>query len=144
MRRLYVAAFAYTIAGLASGLFYREFTKLNDFPVGETTMLSGVHTHFLALGTLALLIVLALEKLFGLSASRAFTWFFWLYNVALVVTAVMMTWHGMLTVLGRESGAMIAGFAGLGHMTMTAALILLFVALGKALKRDEAHAAVAA
>lgn len=135
VRRLFLAAFTYTLAGLGSGLYYRELTKLNDFE-GQPTMLSGVHTHFLALGTLVLLIVLVLEKLFRLSDSKLFGWFFWLYNVALVVTALMMGWHGTLTVLGQESGPAIAGTAGLGHMTMSAAFVLLFLALGKALKRD--------
>ncbi|WP_062287682.1 DUF2871 domain-containing protein [Demequina phytophila] len=140
MQRLYTAAFTYAIAGLASGLYYRELTTLNDFE-GQRTMLSGVHTHLLALGTLVLLIVLVLEKVFRLSGSRMFGWFFWSYNVALVVTAMMMGWHGTLTVLGRESGAAIAGMAGLGHIAMTCALVLLFLSLGKALKRDTAAVA---
>ena len=37
MRRLFSAAFAYMLVGVASGLFYREFTKMNDFPEGEAT-----------------------------------------------------------------------------------------------------------
>ncbi|WP_062465159.1 DUF2871 domain-containing protein [Demequina soli] len=144
MQRLFTAAFAYAIAGLASGLYYRELTVAHDFENGQT-MLSGVHTHLLALGTLVLLIVLMLEKVFRLSDSRLYGWFFWTYNIALVVTAAMMTWHGTLTVLGKESTPMIAGMAGLGHMTMTAAFVLLFLALGKALARDRvAGAAVPA
>ncbi|WNM27774.1 DUF2871 domain-containing protein [Demequina capsici] len=136
MQRLFTAAFIYAIAGLGSGLYYRELTVANNFPEDGQTMLSGVHTHFLALGMIVLLVVLALDKLFRLSDSRLFGWFFWVYNVALVVTAGMMTWHGTLTVLGKESNAAIAGTAGLGHMAMTGAFILLFLALGKALKRD--------
>ncbi len=37
--------------------------------------------------------------------------------------------HGSLTVLDDESNVAIAGIAGLGHMLLTAAVILLFVAL---------------
>lgn len=51
----------------------------------------------------------------------------------------MMTWHGSLTVLGEQSTPMIAGIAGLGHILMTAALLLLFMSLGAALKRDRAR-----
>ncbi|AZS42260.1 DUF2871 domain-containing protein [Microbacterium oxydans] len=133
MRRLFSAAFAYMLVGVASGLFYREFTKINDFPEGESTQLGLVHTHLLVLGFVVLLIVLLLEKAFTLSESRLFGWFFWLYNAGLVLTTAMMIWHGSLTVLGQESSGMIAGIAGLGHILLSAGMILLFLALRKRL-----------
>ena len=133
MRRLFYAAFASMVAGVASGLFYREFTKLNDFPEGASTQLGLVHTHLLTLGFVVLLIVLLLEKQFALSQSRLFGWFFWTYIAGLVLTSAMMVWHGCLTVLGLESSKMIAGIAGLGHMLLTAGMILLFLALRKRL-----------
>lgn len=129
MRRLFTAAFAYMLVGVASGLFYREFTKLNDFPEGGATQLGLVHTHLLVLGFIVLLIVLLLEKAFALSESRLFGWFFWLYNAGLVLTSAMMIWHGSLTVLGQESSGMIAGIAGIGHILLSAGMILLFLAL---------------
>lgn len=67
MRRLYYAAFTYTILGLLGGLYYRELTKAQDFPEDGFTQLSVVHTHLFALGMLVMLIVLALEKVFGLT-----------------------------------------------------------------------------
>lgn len=133
MRRLFYAAFASMVAGVASGLFYREFTKLNDFPEGASTQLGLVHTHLLVLGFVVLLIVLLLEKQFALSQSRLFGWFFWTYLAGLVLTSATMVWHGCLTVLGLESSKMIAGIAGLGHMLLTAGMVLLFVALRKRL-----------
>lgn len=133
MRRLFSAAFAYMLVGVASGLFYREFTKINDFPEGESTQLGLVHTHLLVLGFVVLLIVLLLEKAFTLSESRLFGWFFWLYNAGLVLTTAMMIWHGSLTVLGQEPSGMIAGIAGLGHILLSAGMILLFLALRKRL-----------
>ncbi len=45
----------------------------------------------------------------------------------------MMVWHGMLTVLGEESTNMIAGIAGLGHIFLTVAMVLLFIVLGRAI-----------
>lgn len=42
-----------------------------------------------------------------------------------------MTLHGTSTVLGRSSGAATAGVAGLGHILLTAGLVLLFITLGK-------------
>ncbi len=133
MRKLFYAAFIYMLAGVASGLFYREFTKMNDFPEGQFTQLGLAHTHLLTLGFIVLLIVLVLEKVFTLSDSKMFTWFFWIYNAGAILTSAMLITHGMLTVLGEESSNMIAGIAGLGHMLLTAGMILLFLALRKAL-----------
>lgn len=136
MKKIFNAAFAYMIIGVLSGLFYREFTKANDFPEGGFTQLSVVHTHLLTLGFIVLLIVLALDKLFGLSGTKMFSWFFWTYNAGIILTAGTMIWHGMLTVLGQESNAMIAGIAGLGHIALSVALVLLFLSLRKAIVAD--------
>ena len=131
MKKIFNAAFTYMIIGVLSGLFYREFTKANDFPEGEFTQLGVVHTHLLTLGFIVLLIVLALDKVFGLSGTKLFSWFFWLYNVGVILTAGMMVWHGSLTVLGQQSNAMIAGIAGLGHIALSVSLVLFFLALRK-------------
>ena len=48
------------------------------------------------------------------------------------VASAMLIWHGSLTVLGRESNAMIAGIAGVEHVAITAGMIVLFVALRRA------------
>ena len=70
MKALYRAAIFYLFFGLVAGLFYREFTKLQDFPEGEYTQLSVAHTHLLTLGFMLFLIFLALEKVFALSRQR--------------------------------------------------------------------------
>ena len=112
MKKILNAAFIYMIAGVASGLFYREFTKLNGFPEGKFTQLGLVHTHLLTLGFIVLLIALVIEKVFGISRSpKLFAWFFWLYNAGVILTSGMLIWHGSLTVLGQESSKMIAGIA---------------------------------
>lgn len=131
MKKLFKAAFTYMIIGVLSGLFYREFTKANGFPSGEFTQLGLVHTHLLTLGFIVLLIVLALDKVFGLSDTKLFSWFFWLYNSGVILTASMMVWHGSLTVLGEEPNAVIAGIAGLGHIALSVSLVLFFLALRK-------------
>ncbi|GAA2746965.1 MULTISPECIES: DUF2871 domain-containing protein [Kitasatospora] len=139
MRKILNTAHAYMIVGLLSGLFYREFTKAKDFH-GDT-QLAVVHTHVLALGMLFMLIVLVLEKQFTLSSVGLFAWFFRIYNAGLVVTVGMMTLHGILTVLGRESGEAIALVAGLGHVLLTVGLVLLFITLGKCLPATKASGA---
>jgi hypothetical protein len=60
---LYRSAAVWTAAGLAGGLFYREFTKAHDVEGG--TQLALVHTHALALGTTVLLVLMALVAALG-------------------------------------------------------------------------------
>lgn len=131
MKKLYWAALSYMVLGLAAGLYYRELTKAQEF-TGDT-QLSVAHTHLLALGMLFFLVVLALDKAFGLSGNRLFTLFFWFYNGGLALTAAMMLVHGTMTVFGAESSAAISGIAGLGHILITVGLVHLFLALRKTL-----------
>lgn len=131
------AVAVYTVLGLAAGLFYREFTKLNGYPEGMMGQLGLAHTHILTLGMIVLLIVLVLERSFSLSSSRLFRWFFWIYNTGVVLTSAMLVWHGMLQVQGLASSKMIAGIAGLGHMLVGAGFVLLLLALLSAIRREE-------
>jgi hypothetical protein len=126
---LFRAAQIHMILGLVSGLYYREITKAHDF--SGDSQLGVVHTHLLALGMLFFLLVLALERSFALTESRLFRWFFWIYNAGLVVTVVVMTVRGTMTVLDRPGSEAIAGIAGLGHILLTAGLVLFFLNLGK-------------
>ena len=97
MKKLFQTANFYMILGLVSGLFAREFTHINDFE-GDTP-LDTLHTHLLAMGMLFFLVVLALEKLFTLTESRLFKWFYLLYNGGLLLTVAVMTLRGTLAVL---------------------------------------------
>lgn len=147
MRKLVNFSFAYMLLGVASGLFFREFTKINDFPEGAWTQLSVVHTHLLVLGFIMLLLVLLLENAFGLSAHRKlFAWFLGTYNAGVILTTGMQLAHGIMTVLGAESSKLISGIAGLGHMSITAGMVLLFVMLRRSVgtRKPAEKAAVAA
>lgn len=137
MKKLYFAALTYMILGLIAGLYYRELTKEYDF-TGDS-QLSVVHTHLLTLGMLALLLVLALEKVFALTQTKQFIWFFWIYNAGIVVTVGMMVTHGTLTVTGHESSEAIAGIAGMGHILLTIALVLLFMSLYQVMFTKRIH-----
>lgn len=135
MKTLFTTAHIYMIIGLIAGFYYREITKIEHF-TGQS-QLAVVHTHVLALGMLFFLIVLALEKQFTLSARKSlYDWFFRLYNTGLIVTIAIMTLHGTLTVLGKTSGAAIALGAGVGHILLTAGLVLFFITLGKSIDDD--------
>ena len=130
----------YLATGLGSGLAYREITKAQDFD--GFTQLALVHTHILTLGVMVMLTVLVLEKVFTLSRSKAFSWFFWVYNIGLVITSTTMVINGILQINGDESSKAIAGISGSGHILLTIGLILLMVALGKRV-RDERTAVTA-
>lgn len=127
MKTLVNVAFGYAILGLLSGVYYRELTKAHDFD--GRTQLATVHTHLLVLGVLFVLIVLALEKLFTLSASPLYRWFTGTFHAGLILTASMLTVHGTLQVLGKGDSPAISGIAGIGHILVTVALVLFFLTL---------------
>ena len=55
MKKYLNTALIYAIAAMAGGVFYREFTKYNDFT--GVTALGKVHPHLFLLGMLVFLIV---------------------------------------------------------------------------------------
>lgn len=143
LNRIFTAAAVWTALGLASGLYWREFTKLNDF-TGDT-MLASAHTHALALGTLVMLAVLALAKVFPI-AEKSGRLFVTLWYVALGLTFGSMVVKGSLQVLELPiaESAMWPGFAGLGHMLMAGTFAYFFVILRRAMKAVHAPATVEA
>lgn len=136
MKQLFHTANIYMILGLVSGLYARELTHLNHFE-GDTP-LDTLHTHLLALGMLFFLVVIALEKLFALTESRLFKWFFLLYNGGLILTVAVMTLRGTLTVLDAApqgtADTALAWTAGFGHIVLTVGLIFFFHALEHRIK----------
>ncbi|MFE4456324.1 DUF2871 domain-containing protein [Nocardia tengchongensis] len=127
MKRLYYAATLYTVLGLLSGLFYRDFTKSHSF-TGKTE-LAITHTHLLSLGTLFFLIVLALDKQFALSSQRIYGWFFWTYNTGVLWSVTCMTLIGIRTVEGQSESGVLAHLSGGGHILLTVGFALFFVCL---------------
>lgn len=131
MRKIAKLSFFYSMLGMFLGVFYREFTKLNDY-TGET-VLSGLHTHVLVLGMFFFIIVLILEKLFELTKNKRFNGFFITYNIGLVLTVVMMAVRGYVEILKLDISTMIdssiSGIAGLGHIIMAIAYVLFFLIL---------------
>lgn len=131
MKKIAKLSFFYSMLGMLLGVFYREFTKINDFT--EKTVLSGLHTHVLVLGVFFLLILLLLEKSFELTKHKKFNTFFITYNIGLLLTVIMMAIRGCVEVLRLEISTMIdssiSGIAGLGHIIMTIAYILFFLIL---------------
>lgn len=118
----------YAILAMVGGVFYREFTKFNDFS-GKTT-LGVVHTHYFVLGMAFFLLLLLLEKNFsftGAKTKRVLAF----YHIGLNLTAVMFLVRGISQVLdiALSSGmnAAISGVAGIGHILLGVSLTLLLV-----------------
>lgn len=135
MKKLLTTALTYCILGLIAGVYYREITKYNDF-TGDT-QLSVLHTHLLMLGMFMFIIVLLLEKNFHIMQSKKFNIFYYVYNAGLLLTVGLMTFHGTMTVIGKETGAAVAGIAGLGHILLAIGLIALFMAMYERLKLEK-------
>lgn len=135
MKKLLNTAFIYAILGLLAGLYYRQITVSYNFT--EKTMLSILHTHLFVLGMLMFLLVLLFEKSFSLSSSDLFNWFYYIYNIGLIITVVVMGIHGTLTVMGVTTGAAIAGIAGIGHIILSIGFILFFLCLKDRVKAEK-------
>lgn len=115
MKKLFNLSFFYLILGLALGIFFREFTKINDF-TGVTT-LSATHTHTLVLGFIFFLVVIILEKVFNISTVKKFNIWLVVYNIGLLSLISTLVARGILEVLNKD-------FAGLPHIAGTSHAIL--------------------
>ncbi len=133
MKKLLNLSLIYAASGMAAGVFYREFTRFNDF-VGSTA-LGKVHTHLFMLGMFVFLIAALFQMRTDLSKQRAFRIFMIIYNIGVPLTAVMMIIRGVFEVMGTElsSGvsAAISGIAGIGHILAAGGIIHFIIAVKK-------------
>lgn len=138
-RKLLGTSLIYAIAGLAGGVFFREFTKFNGFQ-GQTT-LGLLHTHLLLLGMVMFLVLSMLEKEFHLSEHRLYPIWFVIYNAGLILTVIMLGVRGVVQVLQTPLSAgadgAISGIAGLGHLALGVGIVLIFVMLMAQSKEDK-------
>ena len=122
MKRYIDYSIVYTVSAMIGGVFYREFTKLNDYTAWTT--LSVVHTHYFILGMMFFLILGLVSMNINLKNNRAV--FF--YNVGLNLTAIMLVVRGIVQVLGfKVVSALISGIAGIGHIVLGVSLILIWL-----------------
>ena len=136
-RKIFISAATYGILGLAAGFFGRTYT--HSMGMEDSSHLSVLHTHILALGFLFFLIALALEKLYTLSRQKKlFSAFFWTYSVGLATSVASMFAIGVIQVNGGEESKALAGISGLGHILITAGIIIYIATINKALKRSPA------
>ena len=108
-RKIFISAATYGILGLAAGFFGRTYT--HSMGMEDSSHLSVLHTHILALGFFFFLIALALEKLYTLSSQKKlFSAFFWAYSVGLVMTVVSMFAIGIIQANGGEESKALVVF----------------------------------
>ncbi|MGI6787377.1 MAG: DUF2871 domain-containing protein [Acholeplasmataceae bacterium] len=133
MKRYLNFALGYAIAAMAGGVFYREFTKLNDFT--GVTMLGKVHAHLFLLGTAVYLIIALFDRECVLNEVKTFKIFTVVYNIGLILMIVMMIIRGIVEVLGTEisrgQNSAISGMAGLAHILLGIGIILLLFSFRK-------------
>lgn len=138
MKKIMNTSLIYFVLAMAGGVFYREFTKWNGYT--EPTTLGVLHVHLLVMGTLLFLLIALFAKVTNLEKNSLFKKFFVLYNVALPFMVVMMLIRGIVQVLaidlGKMGNGMLSGFAGLSHIAMMIALLMLLTALKKEMTKE--------
>lgn len=134
MKKLINLSLTYAIAGMAGGVFYREFTKWNGFT--GVTALGKVHVHLLILGTVIFLIAALFAKVTPLQEQRLYRPFLITYNIGVPLTAIMLVVRGVVEVravpLSAALNASISGISGIAHIITGTGLVLLLLALRKA------------
>lgn len=138
MKKYLNYSFAYAIAAMAGGVFFREFTKWNGF-TGVTT-LGKVHTHLFLLGMIVFMLVALFLRLLKLEEQKQFKRFMCIYNAGVPLTAIMMLIRGILQVLAvplsKGLDSAISGIAGIGHILTGVGIVLLLLSLKKASEKN--------
>ena len=133
MKKYVNLAFVYAIIAMIGGIFYREFTKFNDFT--EDTTLAVVHLHLFVLGTIVFLLIAIFSHITDLNQQKTFKYFFKLYNIGLPFMTIMFLIRGITQVLAinlsNSASHAISGIAGISHIIMGVAIVLLFISLRK-------------
>ena len=128
----------YALFAMASGVFYREFTKVMKFE--GRTYLSKVHPHVFVLGMLFYLIIYLLSFNLDFEKNPKIDKDLIYYNFGLILSIIMMMTRGIIQILyvnlTNFQNATISGLAGLGHTILALSIILSFFELRKKKKID--------
>jgi len=127
MKKYLRKALIFAIYGLCCGVYFREFTKLNNF--NSRTMLGMAHPHVLGLGLAGFLLIALFVKVLNIELKKT-RFANIMYTIGIIITSVMMLLRGTMEVMGSEISSamsgMIAGIAGIGHI-LTAVGIVSFI-----------------
>lgn len=137
MKKCLNYAMVYAVLAMAGGVFYREFTKFNDF--NSVTDLGKVHTHFFLLGMFVYIIIALFMRDDDFSSNKLFKAFRVVYNIGVPLTGIMLGVRGVFEVLGTElskgANAAISGIAGIGHILVGTGIMILIVVLKNSVKQ---------
>ncbi len=134
MSKKYVKiAFAYAVAALVFGVFFREFTKFTGF-TGKTS-LSVMHVHYLVLGAGFFLLFALLQKSFGF-VDKTVEKLEIVYHAGLNVASLAFLMRGITQItlgenISRGFDAAISGIAGMGHIALGVSLLFIIIKLIK-------------
>jgi len=122
----------YTIVAMAAGVFYREFTKFNNFT--DYSMLRVIHPHLFALGagfTLLVGLVLFNHKKDEKDLGKKLP----IYHLVLAATSFMMFVRGIIQVkyiaLSGGLDSAISGIAGIFHIILGVTMVMIMRDLSK-------------
>ncbi|WP_087064863.1 DUF2871 domain-containing protein [Intestinibacillus massiliensis] len=132
MKRYANMALAYAAIAMVFGVFYREFTKFNNF-TGKT-VLSVMHTHYFLLGMFFFLVLMLAEKSLSFSGKNTGKILI-VYQCGLNITGLGFLMRGLTqvwgTVLSTGADASLSGVAGIGHILIGVSIILLLLEIRK-------------
>ncbi|MGM9813943.1 MAG: DUF2871 family protein [Candidatus Enteromonas sp.] len=140
-----IAAFAFLIAGLVAGVFYREFSKAFDM-AHVYTPLGLVHPHLLALGMGGMLLIGFMNAKLGVEG-KLMKGFVIAYIVGVAASFTMLLIRGTSNVMNAKTPdtfilpeGMFAGISGIFHAALGVGLVGIFILWLLAFKKDKANA----
>lgn len=126
MKQYINCSIVYVVLALVGGVFYREFTKMNDYTAWTT--LSVVHTHYFILGMMFFLVLSVVSTCAHFKSNHAVLF----YNIGLNLTAIMLVVRGIVQILDLNVvSALISGVASIGHIILGVSLILILLDIKK-------------
>ncbi len=134
MKRYINSAVIYSVIAMILGVFYREFTKFNNF-TGKTS-LSVMHTHYFALGMIFFILLILLEKNFTFSNKKT-NCLVAVYHIGLNISGATFLVRGIIQVLNITASsalnASISGIAGIGHILLGVSLVMILLQIRKSI-----------
>jgi len=125
IKRYANATLLYAVIAIVCGVFYREFTKFQDFT--DQTNLSVMHTHYFLMGMFFFFLLMLAENAFSFSSQKT-NKIIGVYHIGLNITGLGFFMRGLTQVfemeLSKGMNASISGIAGIGHILMGTCLIL--------------------
>ena len=138
MKKMVKTSMVYFAAALIAGVFYREFTKFNQF--SGRTALSLLHTHLFVLGMFLFLILAIFCSIMPqILESKKMKKFYVLMNISLPLFVFTLLVRGVAQVLeidlSSALNASLSGIAGMTHILLTISLGLFFSFIFEGLKK---------